>query len=73
MDEATSALDLTNEKQIMRKISTYCEGMTMLLITHRHGSIEHLDHVIEMKDGKIISKTSAKTYLKQMKSTDKPN
>ena len=73
MDEATSALDLTNEKQIMKKISKYCESMTMVLITHRHGSIEHLDHVIEMKDGKIISKTAAETYLKQMKTTYEPN
>lgn len=73
MDEATSALDHINEKQIMKKISEYCKNMTMLLITHRQGLIEHVDHVIEMRDGKIISKVTAESYLQHMKSKDEPN
>ncbi len=71
MDEATSALDITNEKQIMKKIREYCRNMTLVLITHRDESIQQIEHVIEMKEGEIISKIKSQTYLGQKKQNPK--
>lgn len=57
-DEPTGALDSKSQSrvlEILKKISN--EGKTVILVTHNDEIENYADHIIRLKDGKIISET----------------
>ena len=57
-DEPTGALDSRSQSrvlEILKKISN--EGKTVILVTHNDEIENYADHIIRLKDGKIISET----------------
>lgn len=54
LDEATSALDAENEHDILAAIEMLTKNKTVIMIAHRIKSVENADHIIALKDGKIV-------------------
>lgn len=55
LDEATSSLDQQNERRIRDAIMNLRGQLTIIIIAHRHSTIEHADHVISMDHGKVAA------------------
>lgn len=53
-DEATSALDNETEREIVTAIKSLSRLRTIIVIAHRHSTIEHCDRIVEISDGKVI-------------------
>ncbi|NBU35396.1 MAG: ABC transporter ATP-binding protein [Bacteroidetes bacterium] len=56
LDEATSAIDMKAENDIQMGITPYLENKTLLIIAHRANSIQHVDEILVIQEGKIIEK-----------------
>lgn len=54
LDEATSALDTDTETEIQKVIDDLRGEITTFVIAHRPSTIEHVDILLILKDGKII-------------------
>lgn len=54
LDEATSALDTENQEMIKKAIHRAMQSRTVLIISHRLSTIEHVDERIELSDGKLV-------------------
>lgn len=53
-DEATSALDLTTEAKVMANIRERLNGKTVIFIAHRLTTIQHVDNIFVLNDGKLV-------------------
>jgi len=58
LDEATSSLDQENERRIRDAITNLHGQLTIIIIAHRHSTIEHADHVIVMDQGEVVASGS---------------
>ena len=63
-DEATSALDVENERRIMANLVKYAKGATVLFITHRPATLEYVDRVLFLDNGKIAGLGTYDVLLK---------
>ena len=54
LDDSTSAIDSNTEDLIQRAMRRILEGRTTLLITHRLSQIRNADHILLMKNGRLI-------------------
>ena len=78
LDEIATSLDVENEKYIQESLNKLTKNKTVIIISHRMKSIENVDQIIVMKDGKIedfgrhdeLLKRS-KTYKKMIESSKK--
>jgi len=55
LDEATSALDTDTERDVMRSIEGLHGSTTVLIIAHRHSTVEKCDYLYKLDKGKIIA------------------
>nr|DAC75808.1 TPA_exp: ABC transporter ATP-binding protein [Elizabethkingia anophelis] len=53
-DEATSALDAENERIIHDNLQEFFENKTVIVIAHRLSTVKNADHIIVLKNGKVI-------------------
>ena len=66
MDEATSAVDTKAENAIQTDISPYLENKTLLIIAHRSNSIQHVDEILVIQEGKIIEQGSPNSLFEKV-------
>jgi ABC-type multidrug transport system fused ATPase/permease subunit len=64
-DEATSALDVENERRIMANLVKHTQDTTVLFITHRPATLEYVDRVLFLDQGKIAGLDTYDALLKQ--------
>ena len=62
-DEASSALDLSTEAQVMANIRKRLAGKTLVFIAHRLTSIQHVDHIFVLNQGKLVEQGSHAALL----------
>lgn len=55
LDDSTSAIDSNTEDQIQRAMRHILQGRTTLLITHRLSQIRSADHILLMKNGRLLA------------------
>jgi ATP-binding cassette subfamily B protein len=55
LDDSTSAIDSNTEDQIQRAMRRILQGRTTLLITHRLSQIRSADHILLMKNGRLMA------------------
>jgi ATP-binding cassette subfamily B protein len=55
LDDSTSAIDSNTEDQIQRAMHHILKGRTTFLITHRLSQIRRADHILLMKNGRLIA------------------
>jgi putative ABC transport system ATP-binding protein len=60
-DEPTGALDTVNGEQVLDLLleSSRARGAAVLLVTHDHRIAAHADHVMIMRDGRIVQESGA--------------
>ena len=78
LDEIAASLDVENEKYIQESLNKLTKNKTVIIISHRMKSIENVDQIIVMKDGKIEDfgrheelLERSKTYKKMIESSKK--
>ena len=54
LDEATSSLDAENEQKIMNEIFSASQSKTLIIITHRHQTVQNCDTVFLLDNGKLV-------------------
>ncbi len=64
LDEATSALDSESERLIQDALWKLMEGRTAIVIAHRLSTVQRMDRIIVLKEGKIVEEGSHKELLK---------
>ena len=78
LDEPTAAIDPIEEAFVYKQFARISEGKTVLVVTHRLGSVKSADRIIVLNEGKIIEDGShneliekngfyAKMYFEQAK------
>lgn len=65
LDEATSNLDYESEQAIRENMKTICKGRTVFIVTHRISSLDQVDMVLTIEDGRIIEQGTPKQLLKK--------
>ncbi len=55
LDEATSALDSENERRVQSALDTLMQGRTALIIAHRLATVQHVDRILVMNEGRIVA------------------
>ncbi len=63
-DDSTSALDNITEKKLLTNIKNNLKGTTLVMVAQRVKSIQDLDQIIVLDQGKIIGHGSHKQLLK---------
>jgi ATP-binding cassette, subfamily B, bacterial PglK len=54
MDESTSALDNETEEEIVEEIKLLKGKKTLIVIAHRHSTVQHCDIIYKLENGRII-------------------
>jgi len=55
MDEPTGSMDHSTEAAIIKRMSTYIEGRTLMMVTHRTSLLELMDRIIVIDNGKLVA------------------
>jgi ATP-binding cassette subfamily C protein LapB len=55
LDEPTASMDFSCEEEIKKRLRSYVEGKTMLIVTHRTSLLELADRVIVIDAGRIVA------------------
>lgn len=55
LDDSVSAVDVKTEKAILENLRTTRKGKTTILIAHRVTTVEHMDKIIVVEDGKVAA------------------
>ena len=71
LDEIAASLDVQNEKYIQESLNKLTKDKTVMIISHRPRSIEKVDQIIVMNDGKIEAAGSHDELLKKSKTYKK--
>jgi ATP-binding cassette subfamily B protein len=56
MDEATNALDADNERKIIRNLTEFFRGRTVVIVAHRLSTVKNADHIVVLENGRIAEK-----------------
>ena len=65
LDEATSALDTETEQAIQRSLAELAQGRTTLVIAHRLATIQKLERIVVMDQGKVVAEGSHGELVRQ--------
>lgn len=65
LDEASASLDVESETYVQKALSHLVQGRTVLMIAHRMRTITNADHLIVLKDGRILEEGKPEDLKKQ--------
>lgn len=60
LDEATSSLDAKSEMEVQTALEKLMENKLVIIIAHRFSTLQNVDHVIVLNNGKITQKGTPK-------------
>ncbi len=55
LDDSVSAVDVKTEKKILENLRTLRKGKTTILIAHRISTVEQMDKILFLEDGKLVA------------------
>jgi len=67
-DEPTSAMDFSTESMFIKKMETYAENKTMIVVTHRMSLLALAKRVIVMDQGRIVADGPKEAVLEALNS-----
>lgn len=68
LDEPTASMDQASEEEVKRRLRTYADGRTMIVVTHRTSLLELVDRIIVIDGGRVVAdgpKTQVVEALRQ--------
>ncbi len=65
LDDCLSALDTETEEKIIKSLNKYIKDTTTIISSHRISSIQNLDKIIVLNDGKVIQKGSHQELINE--------
>ncbi|HVZ67035.1 MAG TPA: ABC transporter ATP-binding protein [Patescibacteria group bacterium] len=65
LDEATSSLDAKSEHEVQKALENLMRGRLTIIIAHRFSTIQNVDRVIVIEDGKIAADGTPKELSKE--------
>ncbi|WP_350304477.1 heme ABC transporter ATP-binding protein/permease CydC [Photorhabdus viridis] len=65
LDEPTEGLDADTEQQILSLLRQHCQHKTLIIVTHRLYSLDHMDRIYVMDGGAIIEQGQHNELLAQ--------
>ena len=65
LDEATASLDVENETKVQEALSRLLTGKTVLVIAHRMRTVAAADHIVVLKEGKVVQQGTPKELMAQ--------
>lgn len=63
LDEATASLDVENETKVQDALSRLLRGKTVLVIAHRMRTVQAADHIVVLKDGRVVEEGSPSNLM----------
>lgn len=63
LDDSLSAVDAKTEKSIIDNIRNVRKNKTTIISTHRMSAVEHADHIIVLKEGRIVEEGTHEQLL----------
>ncbi|QSA99066.1 ATP-binding cassette domain-containing protein [Methylococcus sp. EFPC2] len=64
LDEATSALDAESERWVQQGLEAAMRGRTTLVIAHRLATVQRVDRIVVMEQGRIVEQGTAAELLR---------
>ena len=64
LDDSTSAIDSATEDRIQKAIWSAAKGRTTLLITHRLSQIRWADHIVVLRQGRVVAQGKHEDLLR---------
>ena len=58
LDEATSAMDNITEEIVMNRVMDLLQTQTVIVIAHRLSSIRNFEHIVVLREGRIVGQDS---------------
>lgn len=65
LDEPTANLDIRAEAELFAQFVELTRGLTTILITHRMASVQHVDQVFVLEEGRVVETGNPRTLLSQ--------
>ncbi len=65
LDEVTTNLDALTERQVLAAISSFWQGRSALMITHRLADLPGVDEILVMEQGRVVERGSHAELLAQ--------
>ena len=65
LDDCTSALDSSTEQALWERLHTFMPDMTAILITHRPGTLELVDNIFVLDDGRLAEEGTHEQLTKK--------
>ncbi|MBI3781260.1 MAG: ABC transporter ATP-binding protein, partial [candidate division NC10 bacterium] len=63
LDDAFSSVDTETEERILEQLKGFMRGRTGILISHRISTVKDADHIVYLKDGRIVERGSHEDLL----------
>ncbi len=64
LDEATASIDTLTEQTIQTTMDSMISGRTSIMIAHRLSTVKNADHILVIKNGKIVEEGTHTSLLK---------
>ena len=55
LDEPTASMDQASEEEVKRRLRTYAEGRTMIVVTHRTSLLDLVERIVVIDGGRIVA------------------
>ena len=55
LDEPTSSMDFASERDLMKRLSLFAVGKTMIIVTHRSSLLELANRIVVLDDGQVVA------------------
>ena len=54
LDEATSSLDEFTEHKVMENIKAFCQGLTLIMVSHRTSTLKNCNRLVKLCNGALV-------------------
>ena len=72
LDEPTSSMDHTTEQAFIANLRRYCEGRTLVVVTHKPSILGLVDRLVVLDEGRVVADGPRDTVLRALTQNANP-